>query len=196
MHGFLIPDCILDALKTYQIDLKSLPLGTVQDFSYTLGNEYFRHIGNEQEIKQGNVNVSLSVLRTSSVFEMEFHTEGAVTVPCDYCLEDMEIHIETDNRLVLTFGKKYTEADEQHITIPEEESKINVAWYMYEFVALAIPMKRVHKPGDCNEVMASKLKELCVESIKENEDSLNIAEDGGHAIDPRWEALRDLKTNN
>ena len=32
-----------------------------------------------------------------------------------------------------------------------------MAWFMYEFVALAIPMKHVHAPGKCNKAVSSKL---------------------------------------
>ena len=35
--------------------------------------------------------------------------------------------------------------------------RINVAWFMYEFVALAIPMKHVHAPSKCNKAMTSKM---------------------------------------
>ena len=41
---------------------------------------------------------------------------------------------------------EYAEEGDNLIVIPEEEGEINVAWFMYEFVALAIPMKHVHAP--------------------------------------------------
>ena len=33
--------------------------------------------------------------------------------------------------------------------IPEEEGEINIAWFLYEFVVLDIPIKHVHEPGKC-----------------------------------------------
>ena len=37
------------------------------------------------------------------MFEMNFQIEGVVVVPCDRCLDDMEIPIDTHNRLVVKF---------------------------------------------------------------------------------------------
>lgn len=34
------------------------------------------------------------------------------------------------------------------VIVPEEDGYINVAWFMYEFIALSIPMKHVHAPGN------------------------------------------------
>ena len=43
-----------------------------------------------------------------------------------------------------------------HLDVYKRQGEINVAWFMYEFVALAIPMKHVHAPGKCNKAMTSK----------------------------------------
>ena len=189
-------------MKTYQIDLKNLSLADTYEFDYMLGNEFFDSVDGP-EVRQGKVNVSLSVVRMSTTFELDFHIKGIVTVTCDRCLEDMEIPVETENRLIVTFGEVYAETSDEQVIISEEEGYINIAWYMYEFIALAIPLKRVHNPGECNEVMASKLKELCVDELdddsgeSENED-LEISESGksSHPADPRWDALRNLIGDN
>ena len=197
-------------MKTYQIDLKNLSLSDNYEFDYVLENEFFESVDGP-EVRQGKVNVSLSVLRMSSAFELNFRTEGIVTVICDRCLEDLEIPVETINRLIVTFGEMYTETSDEQVIVSEDEGFINVAWYMYEFIALAIPIKHFHEPGECNEEMASKLSELCVDEVSEDdefskdEDS-EFSKDGereasGHEksvkpTDPRWEALRNLIGDN
>ena len=126
---------------------------------------------------------------------MDFRIEGVITVTCDRCLEDMEIRIKTINRLFVTFGVMYAETSDERIIVPEEEGFINIAWYMYEFIALAIPLKHVHPPGDCNELMASKLMELSVDVLAE-EDEETVPEDSRRAADPRWDVLRNLIESN
>ncbi len=54
---------------------------------------------------------------------------------------------------MVKFGHEYAEEGDNLIVIPEEEGEINVAWFMYEFVALSIPMKHVHAPGKCNKAL-------------------------------------------
>lgn len=108
------------------------------------------------------------------MFEMNFQIEGVVVVPCDRCLDDMEIPIDTHNRLVVKFGKEYAEESDEVVVIPEEEGAINLAWFLYEFIALAVPMKHVHAPGKCNKAMSSKLKKHTARSSDETEDDLRM----------------------
>lgn len=184
-------------LKTYQIDLKNLSPSETYEFDYVLEDAFFEQVDGP-EVRQGKVEASLSVVRASSAFELNFHLKGKVTVTCDRCLEDMEVPVETINRLIVTLGNMYAETSDEQVIISEEEGFINVAWYMYEFIALAIPMKHVHNPGGCNEEMASKLKEVCVDELKESDDEENVSdtEHGDRAVDPRWDALRHLIGDN
>ena len=213
LHGFLQLKLVLGALNTYQIDLKNLSPGTTYEFNYVLGDDFFDSVGGP-EVKSGYVDVSLSVIHVSSAFELNFRIDGKVTVTCDRCLDDMELPVETENRLVVTFGEAHAEISDEHVIVSEEEGFINIAWYMYEFIALAIPIKHVHEPGGCNEAMASKLNELCVDEIDDDDDLFHKAnevnETGNGAdlnnellhekekkpADPRWEALRNLMGDN
>lgn len=194
LHGFFTTCITLGTLKTYQIDLRNLSPLETYTFDYVLDDAFFESVDGP-EIRQGNVNVSLSVVRMSSAFELNFRISGEVVMPCDRCLEDMFIPIEAINRLIVTLGSKYAETSDEQVIIPEEEGFINVAWYMYEFIALAIPMKHVHALGACNEEMAAKLDEICVEEVRE-EKQVSESTEGDQPVDPRWEALRHLRGDN
>jgi len=178
----------------FRIELKSISPATTYKFDYLLDNDFFERIDGP-EVRKGKVNVALSVMRVSSVFELDFRINGVITVDCDRCLEDLEIPVETINRLIVTFGETYAETSDERIIVSEEEGFINIAWYLYEFIALAIPMKHIHAPGECNEVMASKLREYSVEELKEA-DKVAESEDGSRSVDPRWDVLRNLIKDN
>ena len=62
------------------------------------------------------------------MFEMNFRIEGVVMVPCDRCLDDMEIPVETNNRLIVKFGKEYAEESDEIVIIPEDEGAINIVF--------------------------------------------------------------------
>ena len=186
--------------EAYSIDLKNLTPG-VHDYEYLLDNKFFADIEGDQ-VQRGNVQVSLTVKRMSLMFEMNFKLEGIVIVSCDRCLDDMEQPIETENRLIVKFGPEYAEEDDEVVIIPEDEGRINLAWFLYEFVALAIPMKHIHAPGKCNKAMASKLRRHTARSADDEDDSFPEADDEGwedeanDRIDPRWAALKGLVENN
>ena len=194
LHGFLQFEQTLGTLKKYHIDLKNLSLSEAYKFEFVLEDEFFESVDGP-EVKQGKVNVSLNVVRVSSAFELDFQIKGVVMVTCDRCLEDMEIPVETINRLIVTFGETYAETSDEQIIVSEEDGFINVAWYMYEFIALAIPMKRIHNAGECNEVMALKLNEFCVDNTTEN-DQFSEPDNDNRPVDPRWNVLRNLVGDN
>lgn len=151
---------------------------------YTLDDAFFKAL-DASEVKGGALHVSVSIRKASGFFELHFHAEGTVTVPCDLCLEDMSQPIVADHTLMAKLGAETNTDDDDTITVDEDEGILDTAWLIYEFVALAIPIKHVHAPGKCNSAMTQKLAELsgAVRSGKEEE----------QATDPRWSALANLK---
>ena len=186
----------------YKVELKNLSPG-VHEYEYFLENKFFVDIDGD-EVQKGKVKVNLTVKRTSMVFDMNFQLEGIVYVPCDRCLDDMELPVSTQNKLVVKFGKEYAEESEEIVIIPEEEGEINLAWFIYEFIALAIPMKHIHAPGKCNKTMSSKLKKHTArraddedEFDEEAADDIVVDDDTADIpSDPRWDALKGLVEND
>ena len=171
-------------------------------YEFLLDNLFFAHIDGP-EVQKGKVNVELTVKKTSRAFELSFQTEGIVWVPCDRCLDEMEQPVTSSDKLMVKFGHEYAEEGDNLIVIPEEEGEINVAWYMYEFIALAIPMKHVHAPGKCNKAVTSKLnKHLRTSGDDDAEESFGAGEDivvedeAEEQIDPRWNELKKILDNN
>ena len=167
------------------------------EYQYQLDNDFFLDL-DAPEVQKGQVNVTLKVRKTSGIYQLDFHTEGKVIVICDRCLDEMEQPIETEDRLKVKLGSEYSEVDDM-VIVPEEEGYINVAWFIYEFIALSIPMKHVHAPVECNKDMVSKLsKHLRVSGDDEDDDDFfeEGASDEPQAIDPRWNELKKILDNN
>ena len=167
------------------------------EYKYQLDNQFFLDL-DAPEVQKGQVNVTLKVRKTSGVYQLNFHTEGKVVVICDRCLDEMEQTIESDDRLKVKLGGEYDETDDL-VIVPEEDGYINVAWFVYEFIALSIPMKHVHAPGKCNKDMVNKLsKHLRVSGDEEEDDDDFLVEsaDEPQEIDPRWNELKKILDNN
>lgn len=169
-------------LETLKIDLKGLEEG-VNHLEFDLDDTYFKAV-DAPEVSQGSVQVSLDIVRTGNdFFTLDFQEAGTVMVPCDICLEPVEQSIETTQRLEVRFGKENSE-DDDLVTVAEDEGILDVTWYLYEFIALAIPIKHVHAPGKCNPAMVRALEEYS---------AARSGEEDEQAMDPRWEALLKLK---
>lgn len=140
----------------YKLPLKSLPVGT-HHYEYLLDNEFFRNIDGP-EVQKGKVSVTLSVKRTADVFELDFVINGVIQVPCDRCLDDLDLEVDTKEKLYVKFGAEYSDENDNVVIVPEAEGEINIAWFLYEFIALTIPLKHVHPAGKCNKSMSAKLR--------------------------------------
>lgn len=167
----------------YNVDLKGMKASSL-DMEFALDNAFFADIDGE-EFQRGSVRAVVKVTKGRDLFEISFALRGTVIVPCDRCLDDLEIEVDTENALRVKLGDDY--ADEGDIVIiPEQEGDLNIAWYLYEFIVLALPMKRVHAPGKCNHEMTGKLKRHTAGA--EAEDA-----GGEEQIDPRWAGLKDIQ---
>jgi len=173
----------------------------VEEYEYLLDNQFFTNIGGE-DIQKGKVKTQLKISKIGSAFDLSFMFNGIVIVPCDRCLDDMDLPIETSAHLIVKLGKDYSEESDEIVVIPETEGIINLAWFLYEFVALAVPIKHVHAPGKCNKQMTSKLKKHLTKSDDDDQsfdsdaaDDVIITDDDSdeERTDSRWDALKGLK---
>ena len=186
----------------YNIPLKNISPG-VHTYEYELDRKFFEAIDGD-EVRKGDVSVILNVRKTSSTFEFNFEIEGVIKVPCTRCLDDMDLGVDTKSRLIVKFGSEYSEESDEIVIIPEDEGEINIAWFLYEFIALTIPIKHTHPPGECNRVVSSKYNKHRAVSADDDEDDSDefISEDSETQEedtpqnDPRWDALRGLELDD
>ena len=170
-------------LEQFKINLKAL----MQDetpLQWELDDSFFHQLEGAQ-LQSGSLHVSGSIRKAVGFFELQLHTVGTVEVTCDRCLEAMLQPVEADLDVTVKLGTEDS-YDDEVITIDETRPVLDTAWLIYESVALAVPIRHVHQPGDCNVAMSEKLEEL---SAARSSDA-----DVQGDIDPRWEALKKLKS--
>ena len=193
-------------LSQYKIDFKNLPDKTIT-YSFELDRKFFDAIDHEM-VRKGHVKAEIALRETVGAYEFKFHLFGTIQIPCDRCLDEMNQEIDTHNLLIVKLGEEYAEVSDEIVIIPEDEAAINIAWYLYEFIVLSIPMKHVHEPGKCNKVMTSKYRKHQAVKVSDNnedddddlpdDDDLGDNEDAtDNALqedtDPRWDELKKLK---
>ncbi|MFV0418079.1 MAG: YceD family protein [Dysgonomonas sp.] len=176
----------------YNIPLRGLSEGK-HEFEYDLDNKFFALIDDgTADVKKGSLKVLLSLKKTTMTFELNFEISGSIQVPCDRCLDDISMDVETKNKLIVKFGKEYSEESDEIVIIPEDDGEINIAWFLYEFIVLSLPAKRVHPPGTCNKMMSSKLNKHKAKSADDDLEDDDIVDDDSSFSDSRWDALRDV----
>ncbi|MGE5424114.1 MAG: YceD family protein, partial [Syntrophothermus sp.] len=114
-----------------------------------------------------------------------FRLNGSVTVPCDRCNDPVTIPVEGQEDLIIKFGSDFLEESEVVQIIPEGVTQFDVAPYLYEYIHLAMPVRRIHPEGEDG---SSQCDPEVIKRLEGNE--------APSEPDPRWEALKKLKSNN
>lgn len=184
--------------SSYDISLKSLADGK-HTFDYLLETVFFEKI-DSPEVRKGTVNAKVIVSKTNEKIEVDFFVKGSVLIPCTRCLEDMSLPVDVKEKLFVKFGEQFSEEGDNILVVPEESGVLNVAWFLYETIVLAIPIKHVHPAGECNIAMIKKLRQ---HQVVVDDDILSVSEDAEEdenenetENDPRWDVLKNINDNN
>lgn len=182
-------------LDCYNIIFKSLEIGN-HTFEYELDNNFFKSL-EDAEIEEGTLSAVVTVLKNEKNAELNIQIEGTVQIPCDRCLDEMTQEIEVDEDLLVQFTNAGEET-ENTLFIPENEGVLNIAWHLYEFIVLAIPIMHTHPDGECNEAMMDKYNQYVVRHIDEDQDDCETDDvtNESDRTDPRWDALKNISNNN
>lgn len=174
--------CSIDNLK---LDIQTLAEGE-SVVAACLNDDFFSEIEGS-EIIQGDVHVDVSIRKTIHFSDIRFHATGNVVIPCDRCLDPMDHPVDVEQQLTVKIGSEYSEDDDM-ITVTEDDSVIDLGWFVYESIVLSLPVKHVHAPGKCNPAMINVLNEHSATRSDETEEV--------ETIDPRWSKLAQLKMDN
>ena len=170
---------------TYTILLSGLKEGH-HTLDFEIDKEFFEQF-EESEVKEGSLLANIEMDKRTTHIDLIIRVSGSVRISCDRCLEMFSQPVSSENRILVKFGKSIDDIDPDIISVSLDENELDLQQQLYEFIMLALPIKRVH-PADkkgksvCDPVMLKKLEELLIEEEKEN--------------DPRWDELKKLMNDN
>lgn len=176
-------------LNEYLIPFIGLKIGKHQ-FEYQIDKTFFDQFDYD-DFENANVKVELVLEKKNVMLELHFKHKGTVHVPCDLTGEMFDLPIKGNLRIVVQFGEEFNNENEELLILPHGEHQVDVSQYIYEMIALSVPVKRIHpgiKDGTLNTEALDKLNELKVSEVKEE-----IEEE--KEIDPRWDKLKQLLTD-
>ncbi|MFT5617038.1 MAG: hypothetical protein ACI85I_000254 [Arenicella sp.] len=177
-------------IQDFILNIYSIKLGEHQ-FQYKIGKEFI-HLYDEDLAEDVSVNVKVDVRKAETMVELDFHLEGTADLVCDRSLDVYTEELESERKLILKYGEEREELSDEIVIIPHEQHEVDIALLVYEFIALAIPMKKLH-PDFREEFEAEEGEQILIyssrEDLDENEDEPK------EPVDPRWEALKHIKKN-
>lgn len=173
---------------SYVVRISGLSEGE-HGFSFEMGHKFFASF-EASEIEHGEVHARVILEKRHGIMVLHFHLSGEVEVACDRCLDLFMTEVRFDQQLIVKRGDIPGEMEDDVIVIGKEDHEIDIRQYLYEFVVLALPCKRIHPPdkhgkSTCNPAMIKRL-----EAHQENQD------DREERTDPRWNVLKEIIGNN
>jgi len=167
----------------------TLQLGELEEgahsFRFALGSAFFSALG-DAEISAGEIEAEVEVSTADRTnFGLRVAVRGYVEVACDLCLAPMRQPIGAECRLVAVIGEGES-SDDDVVMVPKSSGCLDLSWRVYEQIVLAVPLRHVHPEGQCAPEMIEALEALTPHGG---------GEEAAAAPDPRWDALKKLKTN-
>ncbi len=165
--------------KKYFVELRSLKKFPHLE-RFTVGDEFFDD--EKPDIEGGNLNVDVEVKRLGEGYSLDISVGGTVKVMCDRCLGILEIPVTAEMQLRAKDDDGLEYDDEDLVLLNPSDTGVDIEWNIYEMAELALPIKRVHNEGECDECMTEVLGNYTGEQQQTDTD----------AVDPRWEGLKAL----
>ncbi|MEM6844511.1 MAG: DUF177 domain-containing protein [Bacteroidota bacterium] len=176
---------MMDGFTQFDIDIFALSNKTYT-YEYHLDDSFFGMF-DKALVDKGDLNVEITLDKQPTLITVDFRINGTVQLECDRSLEPFDYPLALDKMIIYQYGEDEEEISEDIFTINTGTQKINVAHLLYEFIGLALPMKRLH-PSLAEQDDPWVEGEIVFSSKSEKKDR-----DDAEYIDPRWQVLRNLK---
>jgi uncharacterized metal-binding protein YceD (DUF177 family) len=181
--------------KTFDIEVIKFKEGRhVIDFE--IGDAFFQNFEDNEIVEKGNLAVRAILDKGANLIEVNFHIHGSVQLTCDRSLEVFDHPLDFSEKMVYKYGSEEKEIDENVFMITRDTPVINVAQLIYEFILLALPLKKIH-PDHRNELDDEELEVeggyVYIDDELESEDENPESTEEIKPVDPRWEQLKKLK---
>lgn len=186
------------ALREFVIPFVGLKLGETT-FKFEIEDKFFTYFEGSEPITGSNVTVEMVLDKRTNMIVLTFYVQGTIKATCDRCLNEMDQELLDEFTVFVKFSQDADGMDEEEdvIFLPTNETHLDVAQLVYEFVNLSIPLQKGCKPEEiggpgCNKVVLEKLGYFG-EGNQGKGKGDNKDDNNDDDIDQRWSALKKLK---
>lgn len=182
----------VNPLQEYVIRFLALKVGT-HKFEFVADDSFFDQFP-YSIVKKGRVEVSLLLdKQNESYFVLHFYLAGHIEVNCDRCLDIYNLPLEETHDLYVKLSGTGGESDDEElILLPENAYELDVSPFVYEFINLSVPLRRVCSSvgKECNPAMLSHIANA-------DSDDDELPQEAQSAVsDERWSALKGLHSQS
>jgi uncharacterized protein len=176
-------------MKAFSVNIIGLS-NKVHHFHYDFGDDFFKQYGSGL-VSEGSFEADVELDKRETFIEASFAVKGKAKLICDRSLDPFDYPIRFQRKIVFKYGEVNEELSDEIILIQRDTDSLELGQYIYEFIGLAIPIKKLHpRYQDEQDYDDNAAGKLIYTSGGSSPDSDN---DNDEDIDPRWEQLKKLK---
>ena len=172
-------------MKLFGVNIVGLSFSK-HEVDFDLGVSFFKQYGTDV-VSEGSLKAQIELDKHETFIEATFKIEGTLQLTCDRSLETFTFPLNINEKLVYKYGDEDREISEDVMMIHRDTATLDLGQPMYEFIVLAVPMKKLHPRFQDEEESEDDAEGKLVYSS-----SSETTEDDS-TVDPRWEALKKLK---
>lgn len=151
-------------------------------FEFHLDDKFFEEFGKEL-VTGGEFDAKVVLDKHETFIDADFVISGFARLVCDRSLEQFDHPLTIRKKVMFKYGEEAGELSDEIVIIPRDLPTLELGQLMYEFIAVEIPMKKLHprfRDEDKNDDSPGK---IVYQSNKEDDQD----------TDPRWDKLKKLK---
>jgi uncharacterized protein len=173
-------------LNPYNVNIIGLS-NKAHSYNYQFSDEFFAKYGQDL-ISGGKFAAEIVLDKHDTFIEADFKIKGDAALICDRSLEQFDSPVAIRKKMVFKYGEEETEISDEIFIITQETVSLDLGQLMYEFIALEIPIKKLHPRFQNEESEEDESEGKLIYTSSTSSD-----DDGDDEIDPRWEQLKKLK---
>ncbi|MBK6263754.1 DUF177 domain-containing protein [Marivirga sp. S37H4] len=176
----------MEKLKEFDIQIYKLS-NKLHEYEYPISDAFFSQFEGEI-VESGKLLVRITLDKRENMIEASVDFNGFLNLICDRSLKPFEKPVDIKKKVLFKYGEEEAELEEDVFVITKNTQTINLAHFIYETVALEVPLKKIHP----DEVVEDEDTDEYIYI----DDSLESEDEEKEDIDPRWAALKNLKNKN
>lgn len=174
--------------SAYRVNIVGLA-NKVHHFDFEMGNDFFEKFGTEL-LTEGSLKADVALDKRETLIDATFVIDGSVKLVCDRSLDTFDQPIHTKKKLVFKYGETDEELSDEIVVIRRDTDSLELGHYIFEFIALEVPMKKLHPRFRDEEAEDDDSEGKIIYTSKPSPDDDRT---DGEDIDPRWDVLKKLK---
>ena len=169
----------MEALVEHTIQFAGLKDGD-HVFDFALGQAFFTATEMEEYELGGAVDARVELAKSEHLLVANISVTGYLNVLCDHCNAPMRQPVEGAQRQIFKLTGEDGIDDEELVSLDMHANEVNLTHYLFECITLHLPIRHVHAAGQCDPEVETAFQKINVDHVSDP--------------DPRWDALKALKT--